>query len=199
MNIIKALFSELLYLTIIVLIFLIRITPHAIAITIGRLLGLVFWALDPYHRRLVKVQMKYALGPGYSRMMPIKVIMNIGMIPVEIIKFSYLDVAERKKRMLVEGMENVKSARATGRGIMIVAGHISNWENLANLGMFIDSKLHLVMAIQKDPKLEALVSSFRARLPSVEVLPPKGGMISTLTETLKQGKHGTSVKSMKVL
>ena len=185
----QALFSEFLYLTIIVFIFFIRITPWAIAITIGRLLGLAFWALDPYHRRLVKVQMKNALGPEYSGIMSIKVFMNIGMIPMEIIKFSYLDVAERKKRMLVEGMKNVESALATGRSIMCVTGHISNWENLANIAIFIGSKLHIVMAIQKNPQLEALINSFRARLPGVEVLPPKGGMISTLIETLNQGKH----------
>ena len=37
--------------------------------------------------------------------------------------------------------------------------------------------------------MESIFKSIRARLHGVEVLPPKGGMVSTLIETLKQGKH----------
>jgi KDO2-lipid IV(A) lauroyltransferase len=189
MKILQPVVSELLYLTIISFIFLVRITPRPIAITVGRLLGLAFWALVPYYRKLVKIQMKNALGSGYSRLLPIKAFMNFGIIPVEIIKFSYLNEAEIKKRLLVEGMENVESALADGRAIMCVTGHISNWEILANVAIFIGSKLHIVMAIQRDPKLESIFKSIRARLHGVEVLPPKGGMVSSLIETLKQGKH----------
>lgn len=189
MKILQPIVSELLYLTIISFIFLVRITPRPIAITVGRLLGLAFWALVPYYRKLVKIQMKNALGSGYSRLLPIKAFMNFGIIPVEIIKFSYLNEAEIKKRLLVDGMENVESALADGRAIMCVTGHISNWEILANVAIFIGSKLHIVMAIQRDPKLESIFKSIRARLHGVEVLPPKGGMVSSLIETLKQGKH----------
>jgi lauroyl/myristoyl acyltransferase len=188
-NIIQALVSEFLYLTIIVFIFFIRITPRPITITIGRLLGLAFWALVPYYRNMVTLQMKHALGSGYSRVLPIKAFMNFGVIPTEIIKFSYLSVDELKKRLIVEGMENVESALATGRAIMCITGHISNWEILANIAIFIGSKLHIVMAIQRNPKLEAVIKSIRDRLPDVVVLPPKGGMVSTLINTLKQGKH----------
>ena len=86
MKILQPIVSELLYLTIISFIFLVRITPRPIAITVGRLLGLAFWALVPYYRKLVKIQMKNVLGSGYSRLLPIKAFMNFGMIPVEIIK-----------------------------------------------------------------------------------------------------------------
>jgi KDO2-lipid IV(A) lauroyltransferase len=189
MRMLQPIISELLYLTIISFIFLVRITPRPIAISVGRLLGLVFWALVPYYRNLVKIQMINALGSRYSRWLPIKAFMNFGIIPVEIIKFSYLSEAELRKRMLVDGMENVESALADGRAIMCITGHISNWEILANVPLFIGSKLHIVMAIQRDPKLESIFKSIRSRLHGVEVLPPKGGMVSTLIETLKQGKH----------
>jgi len=189
MKIMQAIVSELRSRVIKTFIFFVSIIPNPIAMTMARVVGLMFWALSPYHRKLVKVQMKSALGSGYSWILPFKAFMNFGIIPVEIIKFSYLEEAERKKRMLVEGMENVEAALSAGRGIMCITGHISNWENLANIGMFIGSKLHIVMAIQREPKLEAIMNSFRDRLPRVEVLPPKGGMVSTLINTLKEGKH----------
>gem|GEM_PF-206023 len=189
MKVMQAIVSELKYRAIKIFIFFVSIIPNPIAISMGRVVGLMFWALSPYHRKLVKVQMKSALGSGYSWILPFKAFMNFGIIPVEIIKFSYLHEDERKKRMLAEGMENVEAALSAGRGIMCITGHISNWENLANIGMFIGSKLHIVMAIQRDPKLESIMNSFRDRIPGVEVLPPKGGVISTLIETLKQGKH----------
>jgi len=80
MKILQSIVSEFLYLTIISFIFLVRITPRPIAITVGRLLGLAFWALVPYYRKLVKIQMKNALGSGYSRLLPIKAFMNFGMM-----------------------------------------------------------------------------------------------------------------------
>jgi KDO2-lipid IV(A) lauroyltransferase len=189
MKILQPIGSELLYLTLISFIFLVRITPRPIAITVGRLLGVATWAFVPYYRKLVKIQMKNALGSGYSWLLPLKAFMNFGIIPVDIVKFSYLNEAEVKKRLLVDGMENVASAVSDGRAIMIISGHISNWEILANVAIFIGSKLHLVMAIQRDPKLESIFKSIRGRLHGVEVLPPKGGMVSALIETLKQGKH----------
>jgi len=189
MKILQPIVSELLYLTIISFIFFVRITPRPIAITVGRLLGLAFWALVPYYRNLVQIQMKNALGSGYSWALPLKAFMNFGIIPVDIIKFSYLNEDQVKKRLLVDGMKNVTSSLADGRSIMCITGHISNWEILANVAIFIGSKLHIVMAVQRDPKVESIFKSIRARLNGVEVLPLKGGMVSALIETLKQGKH----------
>lgn len=189
MKIIQGVVSELLYMTIISFIFLVRITPRPVAIGVGRILGLAFWAFVPYYRRLVKIQMKHTLGSGYSWALPLKAFMNFGIIPVEIVKFSYLSEAQVKNRLLVDGMENVESAVADGRAIMCITGHISNWEILANVAIFIGSKLHIVMAVQRNPKVESIFKNIRARLHGVEVLPPKGGMVSALIEALKQGKH----------
>lgn len=189
MKILKPIISELLYLSIKSFIFIVRITPRPIAITVGRLLGLAFWALVPYYRKLVKVQMKSALGSAYSRFLPIKAFMNFGIIPVDIIKFSYLNETEVKERLLVDGMENVASALEDGRSIMVINGHISNWEIIANVAIFIGRKLHIVMAVQRDPKLESIFKDIRGRLHGVEVLPPKGGMVSALIDALKRGKN----------
>ena len=189
MKILQPIISELLFLTIKSFIFVVRFTPRPIAITVGRILGLALWALFPYYRKMVKVQMKSALGTAYSRFLPIKAFMNFGIIPIDIIKFSYLNESEVKARLLVEGMENVASAVEDGRAIMVINGHISNWEIIANVAIFIGSKLHIVMAVQRDPKLESIFNDLRGRLHGVEVLPPKGGMVTTLIEALKRGEN----------
>jgi KDO2-lipid IV(A) lauroyltransferase len=189
MKILTAIGSELIYLFLKSFIFLVRITPHPIAMTTGRVLGVLFWIVSPYHRKIVRLQMKTVLGPAYYRMLPFKAFMHFGMLPIEIVKFTYLDDSEVRKRLVVEGMENVEAALATGRGLMCITGHVGNWEILANIARFIGGKLHIVMDIRRDPKQESIISDIRSRLPGVKVLPPKGGIISTLIETLKQGKR----------
>jgi len=189
MKIFNELASLLVYGLLMGFIFLVRITPHPIAMTLGRIFGIIFWMVDPYHRKMVKLQMKAALGPGYYPMLPFKAFMHFGMLPIEIIKFAYLDDAEVRKRLVVEGMAHVDAALATGRGLMCITGHVGNWEILANIARFIGGKLHIVMDIRRDPRQEAIVSDIRSRLPGVVVLPPKGGVISTLVEALKQGKR----------
>ncbi len=189
MKILNDLVSELLYRLLKGFIFLVRVTPHPIAMATGGILGVFFWAVDPYHRKMVKLQMKSALGPEYYKMLPIKAFVNFGMLPIEIIKFAYLEDAEVRKRIVVEGMENVEEALSTGRGLMIITGHVGNWEVLENMARFIGGNLHFVMDIRRDPKQESLVSDIRSRLPGVVVLPPSGGMISKLIDILKQGKR----------
>ena len=188
MKIAQAIVSEILYRAIKSFIFVVRITPRPVAITTGRILGLVFWTVVPYYRNMVRIQMKTALGHGYSWKLPLKVFMNVGMIPVDIIKFSYLDEAGIRERMIVEGQDNLSAALDSGRPIMVINGHISNWEILANIPIFMGRKLHIVMAVQRDPKLESIVSDIRDRLHGVEVLPATGGMLTTLIDALKQGK-----------
>jgi Kdo2-lipid IVA lauroyltransferase/acyltransferase len=189
MKIIDAIVSESICLLLKGIIFTVRVTPHPIAITVGKILGLLFWLISPYYRKMVKLQMINALGPIYNRGLLFKAFMHFGMLPIEMIKFAYLDDAEIKKRLVVKGMENLESALKTGRGMMVITGHIGNWEILANIARFIGGKLHIVMDIRRDSKQEAIISDIRSRLPGVEILPPKGGVISTLIEALRQGKR----------
>ena len=122
MKIIDAIISESIYLTLKGVIFTVRVTPHPIAITAGRILGLLFWLISPYYRKMVELQMRNALGPVYNRGLLFKAFMHFGMLPVEMIKFAYLDDAEVKKRLIVQGTENLDAALKTGRGLMIIAG-----------------------------------------------------------------------------
>ena len=189
MKIIDAIISETIYLLLKGVIFTVRVTPHPIAITVGRILGLLFWLSSPYYRKMVELQMRNALGPVYNRGLLFKAFMHFGMLPVEMIKFAYLDDAEIKKRLVVQGTENLEAALKTGRGLMIIAGHIGNWEILANIASFIGGKVHLVMDIRRDTKQEAIIKDIRSRLSGVVILPPKGGVISMLIEALRQGKR----------
>jgi Kdo2-lipid IVA lauroyltransferase/acyltransferase len=189
MKILDAIISESIYLLLKGVIFTVRVTPHPIAITVGRILGLLFWLVSPYYRKMVELQMKNALGPSYNRGLLFKAFMHFGMLPIEMIKFAYLDDAEIKKRLIVQGTENLEAALKPGRGLMIITGHIGNWEILANIASFIGGKVHIVMDIRRDSKQEAIISDIRSRLSGVVILPPKGGVISMLIEALKQGKR----------
>ncbi|SPD75402.1 hypothetical protein PITCH_A580005 [uncultured Desulfobacterium sp.] len=189
MKITDAVVSETIYLALKGLILTIRLTPHTIAMTVGRILGLLFFLVSPYYRKMVALQMKAALGPVYNKKLLFKAFLHFGILPIEMIKFVYLDDAEVKKRLVVHGTENVEAALKTGRPIMVITGHIGNWEILPNITRYIGGKIHIVMDIRRDPKQEGIITDIRSHIPDIVILPPKGGVISMLIGALKEGKR----------
>ena len=168
------------------LITLIRFTPYPLAILGGRTLGLLGWALDPFHRRSANTQMHAALGTAWHPLMSLKVFMNQGDILVDTIKYAYMDTQELRRRVRIEGREHLEQALASGRGIMLVAGHIGNWEILANLARLIDIEFCVMADQRDDPGLESIIDGLRERT-GATILPPKGKALMLVRE-LRRGR-----------
>lgn len=167
-------------------IFLIRKMPYRMAIATSRFLGALGWALDPLHRKIAKVQMHYALGDAYHPLLTLKVFMNHGDILVDTIHYAYMDKQEITDKIIIEGRENLEAALALNKGVMMITGHIGNWEILAHTSRLLDIEFCVMADVRNDPGLEAIINDIRARS-GATILPPKGKALMLIKE-LKKGR-----------
>ena len=168
------------------MIWLLRHVPYAVAIAIARFFGLLGWVLDPLHRKIASIQMKQALGNDYARYDTLKVFMRHGDILVDAIRFAYMDRSELSRRITVEGRHFLDQAIASGRGVMLITGHIGNWEVLAHLPRLMDIEFCVMADRRKDPLMESIVDSIRSRS-GATILPPKGKALMLIRE-LRKGR-----------
>ncbi|MBN2297176.1 MAG: lysophospholipid acyltransferase family protein [Deltaproteobacteria bacterium] len=186
MNLLTKLSGEILYIFIYSLIFLMRALPYRLAIAIGRFFGILAWISLPLHRRISQMQINHSLQGVNPRMMTLKVFMHQGDIFIDTVRFAFINEAELKKKILIEGREHIESAVASDRGVMMITGHM-NWEILGHIPRVLGFTFSIMGDIIKNPKIQSIVEDMRSRC-GFTLLPPKGGMLSLITDELKNGR-----------
>lgn len=164
---------------------LIRTAPYHAAIALGRLVGVLLFACMPLRRKLVMVQMEAALGTPDTFRLALKVFMNQGEILVDTVRYAYMDDAEIRNRIRVEGKEHLEEALGRGAGVMMITGHIGNWEILSHLPRLLGIQFCVMADRRKDARLESLIDDIRAKS-GATILPPKGKALMLIRE-LKKG------------
>lgn len=164
----------------------VRTVPYTWALAFGRTLGILAWACDPLHRKTAAIQMRTALGAAYHPGMPLQVFRHHGDILIDAIRYAYMDDAALRQRVTVEGQEHLTAARATGRGIMLITGHIGNWEILAHIPRLLGVEFCVMADTRRDPQHESIVDAIRSRS-GATILPPKGKALMLIRE-LRKGR-----------
>lgn len=167
-------------------IYLIRIMPYTAAIKIGHFIGTLGWICIPLHRNISRIQMQAALGSVDDKLLTRKVFMSQGDIIVDMIKFAYMSDEELRKRIIIDGRENLDMAAASGRGVMMITGHM-NWEILGHLPRLTGTEFCIMGDVIKNQPIQSVIEEMRSRC-GFTLLPPKGGMVSMLTGELRQGR-----------
>jgi KDO2-lipid IV(A) lauroyltransferase len=100
---------------------------------------------------------------------------------------AWLWSADRSLAMIdhVEGREHMEAARAAGRGIVILAPHIGNWELL---GLWLGRHYQAINLYQppKSPLLDKLIHDARSRS-GAQLVPTDKKGVATLLKGLKNG------------
>ncbi|HHO75750.1 MAG TPA: hypothetical protein ENN05_04920 [Deltaproteobacteria bacterium] len=186
MKLLTKLSGEILYVLVYSLIYLVRALPYRIAIGIGRFFGILAWISLPLHRRISQMQIHHALEGVNPWMMTLKVFMHQGDIFMDSVRFAFMKDADLKKRILIEGREHIESALASERGVMMITGHL-NWEILGHIPRVLGFTFSIMGDIIKNPKIQSIVEDIRSRY-GFTLLPPKGGMMSLITDELLSGR-----------
>jgi KDO2-lipid IV(A) lauroyltransferase len=184
MSIIEKTLSAAQYWGTMVMIRLVLALPYRVAIALGRLVGLLLYAALPLRRKIVTVQMRTALGMEDIRSLVVKVFMNQGEILVDTVRYAYLNDEEIKGRITVESREHLDEALASGRGLMMITGHIGNWEILSHLPRLMGIQFCVMADVRKDARLESIIDGIRSRS-GATILPPKGKALMLIKELRK--------------
>ena len=97
----------------------------------GRLLGVLYYAIDGRRRRVTLDNLGRAFpwrSPRDRRTIARRVFAHFGRLLFDILKFSGLSHEQMLRRVEWDGDERVRQAQAQGRGYLLVTGHFGFWE-----------------------------------------------------------------------
>ncbi|MDD5005802.1 MAG: lysophospholipid acyltransferase family protein [Candidatus Omnitrophica bacterium] len=118
----------------------------------------------------------------------IEVFVNFGLYLIEFFRFSQIDKAYIEKHFSIKGRDNLDNALKKGKGVILLAAHLGNWE-LA--GMALSILGYKLMVVALDHKDSEINNFFKRRRQS------KGIEVISLGSSIKQCYKG--LKDNKVL
>ena len=106
----------------------IEFLPHPFALAFGRSLGRLAVSLLKGKLKFAADQAEQALGPG-GRRFAAQSVVEIGQVLMECMKITSTYSRDRFRRnVTIVGEENLRAARALGKGVIAVSAHVGNWE-----------------------------------------------------------------------
>ncbi len=117
--------------------------PLAVALAVGGLIGRMAWVLSPRLRRDMRANLALAFperGPVERDALARRCLVHLGWVGGEMISFvGRPEAIERYVEVSPEGLDTIRRARLRGKGIVMVLGHIGNWELTCRLSPLLGS------------------------------------------------------------
>jgi Kdo2-lipid IVA lauroyltransferase/acyltransferase len=178
--------QDLRYYAVLAVIGFIRFLPYPLARSLFRFLGMLAYHADPFHRKIAAIQMRAALALENPEKLVKKVFMNQAEILVDTIKYAYMTDKQITEKIVVENREYLDEALSKGKGLMMITGHMGNWEILPHVPRILGIQFCIMADMREDEKIEAIVDSIRSRS-GATILPPTGKALMLIKE-LKKGR-----------
>jgi len=144
-----------------------RVLPWKVGIWLGGRLGIVSSYLLTKERKRAKENLAAALGDEKSPKELAAILRssfeNLGKGLIEILKMSHLRREELEALVVFEGEEHLKRAYAEGKGVILITGHIGNWELLGAVLALRGYPLSVIAAPLYDPRIDEWIARSRER------------------------------------
>lgn len=150
--------------------------PLGAALAMGRGIGWFLGAVARYRRVIVQEALARCFPektPQERRAILRRSYANLGMNISEMLRLPKLSEPAARELVTVEGLEHARRAHEKGKGVVVLCGHIGNWELLAAVTPLFGYPLTIIAKAIKNPSLQAFWSSVRQRFGS-RVLPAHG-------------------------
>jgi len=155
---------------------------------LATLLGWLWFHLFPVRRRVALDNLRRAfpeLRRRERRRLGAACFRHLACCALEFLRMPRLLEGQAKGLFEVEGEENLKQARAAGRGIIAVTGHLGSFDLLACYAARRWFELHVVSREQKVGWINRYWMESRRRW-GVKILPPRGSAL-TIHRLLRNG------------
>ncbi|MCH7895652.1 MAG: 4'-phosphopantetheinyl transferase superfamily protein [candidate division NC10 bacterium] len=151
------------------------------------LVGKFIYYLLPIRRRVVLSNLRLVLGGKVSENEIMRLAQafyaHMARFLVEFLRFSWLSRGRRAALVRVENVDAILRAHAQGKGVLLLTGHLGNWElaTVAGLANFPQhrGRFHIPRKPLHPRWLDALVTG-RFRRGGLGVLPKKGALEAIL-------------------
>jgi len=168
---------------------LVRRLPQGLALALGSLLGRLLWAFSWRKVDRGEVRCVSALGVGVTvaRGIVRRSFINLGRSAVEFVRMDRM-MPGLRETVTVEGRENLDRALARGRGALLMAAHIGNWE-LAGARLVLEGYpvVPLYTPQRNRGGLNDLIQRQRTVVAGMKMVPSEGAGLREAFRTLRQG------------
>lgn len=132
-----------------------------IAFGVFETLGLAAYFLAGSLRKRTFKQLKRVFGNQLNdaqiRKMAREVFLNLARNAVDAIRLKKYDAETMDRLVSAKGLEKIDQLLKNGKGLLMLTGHIGNWELLAAYMAFKGYPLHVIAAPLYDPRLDKLL------------------------------------------
>ena len=153
-------------------------------------LGLLLYAIDARHRRIVRRNLALAFGDQEEKKLA-KVaraaFRNLGRVMAEFSFIPRLNEKNFQKYISMEGGENFQNALAKGKGVLVLTAHFGNWEWMAvAFPLFFRLSSYVIVRPLDSKFLNDVVEMLRTWTGNHTV--PKQKSMGRILRLLKEGK-----------
>ncbi len=169
------------------LVFILGHIPGALVAPLGRGIGRLYYALDRSHRQRAMENMILAgYGEAHARALTREVFGNLGITFLEVMRLPWLRSASDLEGLVrCEGLDVFEKALGRGRGVMLITGHLGNWELMATWYALKGFSMDVVVRDLDSPLGARLMDWMRTRHGNAMVL--KKRSMRRLLKTLAGG------------
>ena len=165
--------------------------PAPMALFLGERAGDLLRRLLPRKRAILRDNLqKSDLGLGGEREIAnfeTKVFRHFGRLGAEVMRLKVLSDPEIARMVPVEGLEHFRSEFGKGRGVILLTGHIGNWEySLRRIALEAPGKVHPVIRRIKSPMVHDFVDDHRRKYAKGESILADSG-VKPLVRALSKG------------
>jgi Kdo2-lipid IVA lauroyltransferase/acyltransferase len=162
--------------------------PRSLAVKAGQMVGGLARAALPHLRRHAAVNLHLAfpeLDESERRRIERGTFHNLGRLLGEVTQFPRLNRRNIESVVVYEGLENYLAAKAAGRGVILLTGHIGAWELSVYAHSIYGHPMAFLARRVDNPLVERLAERNRTRFGNRSV--DKRGSLREVLKTLKAG------------
>jgi KDO2-lipid IV(A) lauroyltransferase len=164
--------------------------PHGVALALGGMIGRVAWASSTHLRRQMRAGLLRAFprtSPGERDEIARASLMHLGWLGAEMVSWAGRPAAlVRHVEVGPDALAAVQLARERGKGIVLVLGHIGNWELTARLSPFLGS-FGVIARRSWHASIDAMAERARAANGVTTLWRSDGGTGRSILKLLKSG------------
>ena len=183
------------FLVVIVVRGLVRPLPRRASLSLGTVLGQVFYVFHGRRREIAVENLRRAFPSRTDRECRAIVWSTFGHFGchiVELLNFNGMTANQMTQLVEIEGEERVEQAMAGGTGVMYYTGHFGYWELQVMVHAFRFSPIVMVARALDNPLLEKVIEKLRTRV-GTRVIPRHGAIRGLLRALLNKESVGMMI------
>ncbi|MCP4692689.1 MAG: lauroyl acyltransferase, partial [Desulfobacterales bacterium] len=164
--------------------------PRPLARRCGNAMGRFWYAADKRHRKIVLRNLNHALGREKSerelRLIARNVFKNLCQVLFEIGWSMWRNLEDLEKSVRVEGLSDYLEAHERGKGVLVIAAHMGNWELLPIASGLSGKFVNIIYRPLDFKPLDLFFAHLRTRFGDKVI--PRGGAMKKTVSFLDKGQ-----------